>query len=167
MLAPGAILTDLVLEDSAGGPLPLPGSHGTATLLYLMRAVSCPLCNAHVRDLASREKDLDAAGVRVIVIVPEGQRRATKWKAAQRVPFAVAAGDGEGKGTHDELGFSRRLLGTMQQSGTVLIDAGGVVRHTRVSTMPTGAYDKNGLWAAIAALLPPQQARTRASVEAA
>lgn len=166
MLTNGSTAPDLTLHDTAGGPLRLNDLRGQPVLLYLMRAAGCALCNAHVRDLVSRKADLDAAGVRVIVVLPESREDAAAWKAARKVPFTAAVGGAAGGAAHEGLGFARRLLGSMQQSGTVLLDAGGVVRHTRVSTMPTGSYDKSGLLAAIAQLAPapgaPVDARTPA-----
>lgn len=152
MLTQGSTAPNLTLDDALGAPLTLAELRGQPVLLYLMRSASCHVCNAHVRDLVSRQADLDVAGVRTIVVLPEARDVATAWKEQRRIPFTVVTGStssGPLGSTHEELGFARRMLGSMQQSGTVLIDERGVVRHTRISTMPTGAYDKTGLWAAI------------------
>lgn len=50
------------------------------------------------------------------------------------------------------IGLSRRAFGSMQQSGSVLIDAHGIIRHAHGATLPTNSYDKKGITAAIAAL---------------
>jgi hypothetical protein len=50
---------------------------------------------------------------------------------------------------HETIGLSRKVFGSMQQSGSVLIDSQGIVRHTHGATMPTGGYDKKGIAAAI------------------
>lgn len=40
----------------------------------------------------------------------------------------------------------------MQQSGSVLIDAQGIIRHAHGDAMPTSSYDKKGITEAIASL---------------
>ncbi|WP_225993235.1 hypothetical protein [Actinomadura rudentiformis] len=47
------------------------------------------------------------------------------------------------------IGLGRKVFGSMQQSGSVLIDSQGVIRHAHGATMPTGGYDKKGITAAV------------------
>jgi hypothetical protein len=37
------------------------------------------------------------------------------------------------------------VFGVMQQSGSVLVDRHGVVRHAHGATIPTASYDKRGI----------------------
>nr|BFE87039.1 hypothetical protein GCM10020093_096400 [Planobispora longispora] len=50
------------------------------------------------------------------------------------------------------IGLSRKVFGSLQQSGSVLIDSRGIVRHAHGATMPTGGYDRKGITAAVRAL---------------
>ncbi|MEV6912951.1 hypothetical protein [Amycolatopsis sp. NPDC051071] len=47
----------------------------------------------------------------------------------------------------------RKVFGAMRQSGSLLIDRDGVVRHAHAATMPTSGYDKKGIARAIEGLL--------------
>jgi hypothetical protein len=53
------------------------------------------------------------------------------------------------------IGLSKKIFGSMQQSGSILIDTHGIIRHAHGATLPTSSYDKKGVTAAIAALRAP------------
>ncbi|EMD29535.1 peroxiredoxin family protein [Amycolatopsis azurea] len=148
MLEIGSTALDLALEDTAGEVVRLSDYRGTEhVLLYFMRSTTCPVCTGHVKDLARRTEELAAAGVRVLIAVPEGRAEAAAWRAKRGLSLRVVTGR---NGTpHEAFGLAKKML---QQSGSVLIDRDGVVRHAHASTMPTGAYDKKGIAEAVAAL---------------
>ncbi|MEV7548192.1 peroxiredoxin family protein [Amycolatopsis sp. NPDC089917] len=148
MLEIGSTVPDLVLEDTAGQVVRLSDHRGADhVLLYFMRSTTCPVCTGHVKDLARQADELAAAGVRILIAVPEGRAEAAAWRAKRGLSLRVVTGR---NGTpHEAFGLAKKML---QQSGSVLIDRGGVVRHARVSTMPTGAYDKKGIAKAVALL---------------
>ncbi|MEU6267173.1 peroxiredoxin family protein [Saccharopolyspora shandongensis] len=151
MLETGSTAPDIALEDTAGHAVRLADYHGTDNvLLYFMRSTTCLVCNSHVKDLAGRAADLTAANVRVLVAVPEGRAAAAAWQAKRELPFRVVTGQ---RGTpHEAVGLMKKVFGAIQQSGSLLIDRDGVVRHTHVATMPTNSYDKKGITKAINAL---------------
>lgn len=154
MLETGSVLPDLELEDTAGRPVRLAGHRGTDNvLLYFMRSVTCPVCAMHVKDLAARAADLAAAGVRVLIVVPEGRSAAAAWQARRELPFEVVTG--RHGSPHESVGLMRKVFGAMQQSGSVLVDRDGVVRHAHAATLPTGSYDRKGITEAIADLPLP------------
>ncbi|MEV0583653.1 peroxiredoxin family protein [Nonomuraea sp. NPDC050310] len=148
MLTIGSTAPDLVLEDTDGQAVRLSDHRGRqAVLVYFMRSTSCPICNRHVQDLVRSRGEFAAANVQVFVAVPEERAEAAAWKTRRQVPFPVLTGR---RGTpHEMVGLSRKIFGSMQQSGDVLVDAQGVVRHAHGATMPTGAYDRKGIMAAI------------------
>ncbi|MEV0949530.1 redoxin domain-containing protein [Promicromonospora sp. NPDC050249] len=151
MLEIGSVLPDLELEDTAGRPVRLADYRGTDNvLLYFMRSVTCPVCAMHVKDLATRAADLAAADVRVLIVVPEGRSEAAVWEARRELPFQVVTG--RHGSPHEAVGLMRKVFGAMQQSGSLLVDRDGVVRHARAATMPTGSYDRKGITEAIADL---------------
>ena len=141
MLEIGSTVPDVALEDTTGQVVRLSEFRGTASvLIYFMRSTTCPVCAGHVKDLAARSEELAAAGVRVLVAVPEGRAEAKAWRAKRGLSLRVVSGrDGT---PHEAFGLAKKML---QQSGSVLIDRDGVVRHLHVATMPTSAYDKRGI----------------------
>ncbi|MFI6481108.1 peroxiredoxin family protein [Nonomuraea sp. NPDC050663] len=153
MLTNGSLAPDVVLEDTDGQTVRLSDHRGReAVLVYFMRSTSCPICNRHVQDLVRRRAEFAAGGVKVIVAVPEDRRTAAGWKARRQVPFTVVVGRG---GTpHELFGLDRKVFGSMQQSGSVLIDAEGVVRHAHGATLPTGGYLGKEISTAVGALRP-------------
>ena len=146
MLETGSPAPDLELQDTDGHAVRLSDYKG-AVLIYFMRSASCPVCNRHVQDLA---RTAFAVDVQVIIAVPEGRPEAAAWKAERRVPFPVLIGR---QGTpHEVVGLSRKVFGSLQQSGSILIDSQGIIRHAHGATLPTGGYDKKGITAAVEAL---------------
>jgi len=144
MLDVGMSMPDIALEDTSGRPVSLGTYRGQLNVVvYFMRSTSCPVCNAHVKDLEQRSAEYARLGVRILIAVPEGRDVAAQWVIKRNIALQVVTGR---KGTpHGTVGLTRRVFGTMQQSGTVLIDRNGVVRYVKIATMPPGGYDKQGL----------------------
>ncbi|CRK57861.1 Alkyl hydroperoxide reductase subunit C-like protein [Alloactinosynnema sp. L-07] len=154
MLESGTPAPRLVLEDTAGQTITLSDYQGRhAVLIYFMRSTSCPVCNWHVRDLINRGDEFAADNVRVLIAVPEDRENAAAWKAKRQVPYPVLTGRDDSP--HEMIGLGRKVFGSMQQSGSILIDSQGVIRHAHSATMPTSSYDKKGITAAIASLRTP------------
>jgi peroxiredoxin len=151
MLDVGTSVPVLTLEDSDGRPVRLSDFRGASpVLMYFMRTTTCPVCNGHVRDLVARSDEFDARGVVVLIVVPEGRTEAAAWKADNQVPYTVVTGE---TGTpHESVGLNKKVFGALQQSGSVLVDVDGVVRHAHAATLPPRAYDRKGLAAALDAL---------------
>ena len=151
MLEAGSVLPDIALEDSNGGPVNLQDFRGRANvLMYFMRSTTCPVCNSHVQNLVDHKADFAADNVTVLVAVPEGRDEAAAWQLKRQLPFTVVTGR---QGTpHESIGLTKKVFGTLQQSGSVLIDRDEVVRHAHGASIPVGSYDKNGVAHAIADL---------------
>lgn len=142
----------LHVTDTDGRAAPLTSLAGPVGLLvYLMRTTTCPVCNAHVGRLEREKDSLDAAGVRLAVAVPDDAATAARWRERRRVAAPVLP-DGD---VQEWAGFGRRVAGTLQQSGTVLVDAAGIVRHVHRATMPPAALDLPRVRAAVASLAGP------------
>lgn len=154
MFTSGSPAPEMVLEDTEGRTVRLSDYRGKhAVLLYFMRSTSCPVCNRHVRDLVTGADGLADANVRVLVAVPEDGAKAAAWKARHQIPFPVVTGGREIP--HDMVGLSKKVFGSMRQSGSILIDSQGIVRHAHGATLPTSGYDRKGITAAIASLRTP------------
>ncbi|TQM26208.1 peroxiredoxin family protein [Nocardia bhagyanarayanae] len=148
MLTSGSPAPELELEDTAGQAWRLSDLRGAhSALLYFMRSTSCPICNRHVRDLVAQRDRFAADDVRVLIVVPEARDVGLAWKTDRGIPFPVLVGSA---GTaHESVGLTRRVFGSMQQSGTVLVDPDGIIRHAHGATLPVNSYDKKGIIAAI------------------
>ncbi|RSN24833.1 peroxiredoxin [Amycolatopsis sp. WAC 01416] len=145
MLEIGSVVPDLALEDTTGQVVRLSEFRGKENvLLYFMRSTTCPVCNGHVKDLVGRAADFAAADVRILIAVPEGREEAKAWRTKRGLSLRVVSG--RGTTPHEAFGLSKKML---QQSGSVLIDREGVVRHAHAATMPISAYDKKGIAKAV------------------
>ncbi|WP_433424613.1 peroxiredoxin family protein [Microtetraspora malaysiensis] len=151
MLEAGSPAPDVVLEDTDGQAVRLSDYQGNhAVLIYFMRSTSCPVCNRHVQDLIRRRDELAADNVRVLVAVPEDRQAAAEWKAKRQIPFLVLTG--RHSNPHEMIGLSRKVFGSLQQSGSILIDSQGIIRHAHGATMPTSGYQRKAITAAAQAL---------------
>lgn len=141
MLETSTAAPDLDLVDATGAAVPLSDYlHRSHVLLYFMRATTCPICVRHVRDLARHIDEYAALGAQILVVVPEGLPTARAWAARQQLPFPVVTG-AHGS-AHEAVGLLRTVFGTLQQSGTILIDKAGTVRYRKAATLPTAGYDR-------------------------
>lgn len=141
----------LHVREADGTPFDLAAYRGASSVfVYFMRALACAQCNTAVRTLMSQREEFAAAGVQVVVAVPEEAAEAATWKAKRSVPFPVVVGiDGT---PHADAGLLKKAFGAIQQSGGILLDREGVVRYAHVSTNPGSSYHRGDLAAAIAAL---------------
>lgn len=150
MLTSGSPAPRMELEDTDGQPWRLADHRGVrSVLLYFMRSTSCPVCLRHVRDLAGQRKTFDDKNVGVFVAVPEDRATASAWKARRDIPFPVLVGTSARP--HELIGMSRKVFGSMQQSGSLLVDPEGVVRHAHSATLPINSYDRKAILAALPA----------------
>lgn len=132
-----------------GGPFPRlelqqrgtrfdPPHSPAGTLFYFMRTGDCPVCRAHVRRLAQLFPELKADGFSVVVVTPEA-KGALEVESSIAPPFPVVWGSQ----AHRGLGLGRVLFGTIQQSGTAVVDAEGLVLLLVRATLPTGAFPED------------------------
>ncbi|HEY3869157.1 MAG TPA: peroxiredoxin-like family protein [Actinocrinis sp.] len=66
-IASGAVLEPLDLTDLAGAPVPVPDPRRLVHLQF-RRFAGCPVCNRHLRSFAVRHAELEAAGIREVVL---------------------------------------------------------------------------------------------------
>lgn len=74
----------------------------------------------------------------VIVIVPEGMKSADKVKSRNKLTMPVMAGN---DAAHALAGLDKKLLGVIQQSGTVVINQAGKILYKRIATNPENSYN--------------------------
>jgi peroxiredoxin len=150
MLEVGSAAPDLQLEDTHGRAFGLQDCRPGNVFVFFMRSTSCPICNAHVKDLARHRDELSDADVRVLIAFPQEREAAAEWTARHDPPFTVVTGRRETP--HEKVGLTRKMFGAMQQSGGVLVGGDGTVRHAVGSTMPVGSYHWRGLAEALGEL---------------
>lgn len=147
MLTVNSPAPDFEVQIAGGARTPLTDLAGPdGLLIYLMRTATCPVCQAHVRSLV--RDPIGGPGLPLLVAVPEDAATAAAWAARRTVGALVVTG--VGGSVHEWAGFARKALGAMQQSGTVLLDGAGVVRHVHAATLPLAALDRRSLERALA-----------------
>jgi hypothetical protein len=67
LISPNSIVWPRVLEDVSGRSVRLPQA-GALVHLQFRRFAGCPVCNLHLQSFARRHHELEAAGVREIVL---------------------------------------------------------------------------------------------------
>ena len=104
-----------------------------------MRASICPQCNRHARELSQLAEVSAEHGIDTIIVVPENLETAHKVKERNRLTVPVMAGNGA---AHGSAGLSKKLLGLMQQSATVVVNSEGIVLYRRIATNPENSFDQ-------------------------
>lgn len=90
-LEPGHVVEPLLLAALDGGPVPVPDPDRLVHLQF-RRFAGCPVCNLHLRSVARRHDEIEAAGVREVVFFHSGADELRPHVAD--LPFPVIA-DGQ------------------------------------------------------------------------
>lgn len=121
---------------------------GRPVVLFFMRSGTCVVCLRHARTLDGMHDELAARKVMPIVVVPGSAGDAAmvrrRLSGDTRV---VSSGDAA---TYLAAGLGQSMM--LQHSGTFLADEGGIVRHAKTATLPTGSFHRGQLLDAIARL---------------
>jgi peroxiredoxin len=86
--AVGDVVPGRKLETYTGGQVALPAPD-KGVHLQLRRFAGCPVCNLHLRSFAQRNTEIEAAGVREIVVFHSTAEALAKYEA--ELPFAMVA----------------------------------------------------------------------------
>ncbi len=86
----GSVAPDLSLPDSDGIPHRLSEftASGPAVLVYA-RGSYCPFCLRQLSDYADRYSDFKRAGIEILALSPESQRKSRRLRTGLRLPFTV------------------------------------------------------------------------------
>ncbi|HZZ52488.1 MAG TPA: peroxiredoxin-like family protein [Pseudonocardia sp.] len=84
----GDVVADRKLETITGQQVELPGVTDLVHL-QLRRFAGCPVCNLHLHSMAQRHAEIEAAGVRQIVVFHSSAADLRKYEAD--LPFATIA----------------------------------------------------------------------------
>src|SRR5438128_5369963 len=110
---PGDIVPATTLESVTGEPINLPDASRLVHLQF-RRFVDCPICNTHIAELCGRAGDIEAAGIKEVIVFHSSAKSIRSYQ--KDVPF-VLVGDPKKAlykefGVESSLGFiSRKSLG--------------------------------------------------------
>jgi hypothetical protein len=137
----GTVMPDLALVDRDGARTTLDDVRaGRSSIVYFLRAATCPVCIRHARELAALA-DKGALGDRaVVLVVPGGADEA--GRLAGRVTSGRVTCWASGQG-HAAAGLGNFLA--LQHSGTFALSPTGAVVYRRTSLLPTGSFSGRDL----------------------
>lgn len=87
-LTPGSVVSPRELATVAGPPVAVPAPDALIHLQF-RRFAGCPVCNLHLRSVVRRHAEIEAAGVREVVVFHSPAQELVKHTAD--LPFAVVA----------------------------------------------------------------------------
>lgn len=86
-LSVGSKLPDFELSDSDGDTFRSSDLVGSPAVLMFYRGNWCPLCMAQIREISDRYQDLDALGVKLILVSSQSHEQTATLAATYDVPF--------------------------------------------------------------------------------
>ena len=89
MIAAGDAFPRLELESIAGPQVVIPDPDGPLTHLQLRRFAGCPICNLHLRSVVERLGEIEAGGIREVVVFHSTREELLTYQ--DELPFAVIA----------------------------------------------------------------------------
>jgi peroxiredoxin len=101
---PGDTFPARTLESVTGEPIELPDPNRLVHL-QLRRFVDCPICNTHIGELRKRAREIDAAGIKEVIVFHSSPKSIRSYQ--KDLPF-VLVGDPK-KALYRELGVKASL----------------------------------------------------------
>ena len=83
----GSKLAQFELPDVEGNVFDSKELSGFPAVLMFYRGNWCPLCMAQVREIAGRYQDLEALGIKVVLVSPQPDEQSRKLASMHNVPF--------------------------------------------------------------------------------
>lgn len=126
VLAVGGSLPDFELADSDGNLFRSAELFGSPAVLLFYRGNWCPLCMAQIREIADRYHELDALGIKVVLVSPQPDEQSRKLAATFDVPFRFLV---------DKNNELARSLGIAVANGVPIGTPGGYAPDTVLPTL--------------------------------
>ncbi len=104
---PGTVIQPRQLISVTGAPVPVPDPAGLVHLQF-RRFAGCPVCNLHLRSFAARHGELNAAGIREVVVFHSPAEQLRPQVAG--LPFTAIADPGKRLYAEFGVGSARRAL---------------------------------------------------------
>src|SRR5262245_11406898 len=83
---PGDTVPARTLESVTGEPIKLPDPHRLVHLQF-RRFVDCPICNTHIAELRRRAREIEAAGLKEVIVFHSSARSIRSYQ--KDVPFEL------------------------------------------------------------------------------
>ena len=83
---PGDIVPVATLESVTGEPIKLPDPNRLVHLQF-RRFVDCPICNTHIAELRRRAREIDAAGIKELIVFHSSSKSIRSYQ--KDVPFVL------------------------------------------------------------------------------
>jgi len=87
LLSVGSKLPQFELTDSDGKRFNSDSLSGSPAVLLFYRGNWCPLCMAQIKEIANRYQELDALGIKVILVSPQPDELSRRLAGSYEVPF--------------------------------------------------------------------------------
>jgi peroxiredoxin len=87
LLSVGSKLPQFELTDSDGERFDSDSLSGSPAVLLFYRGNWCPLCMAQIKEIANRYQELDALGIKVVLVSPQPDDSSRKLAESYEVPF--------------------------------------------------------------------------------
>src|SRR5919109_5327366 len=100
----GDVVPATTLESVTGGPIKLPDPKRLVHLQF-RRFVDCPICNTHIAELRRRAHEIEAAGIREVIVFHSSPKSIRSYQ--KDVPFLMV-GDPK-RVFYKEFGVERSL----------------------------------------------------------
>lgn len=126
MLDAGDTIRARILTTIEGTDVELPAADGLVHLQF-RRFAGCPICNLHMREVASRLDEIASAGITEVVLFHSSADRLRRYQAD--LPFAVVA-DPERR-LYDEFGVQNSVRGMLNRDVARAVGRG--VRQLRTA----------------------------------
>ncbi|MBP2337285.1 peroxiredoxin [Saccharothrix coeruleofusca] len=142
----GTLMPDFSLINPSGVRTNLHAVRAKATtVVYFLRASTCPACLKHARALAELAEADELGGAEVVLVAPGDVDEARRL--ADRVASSAVSAWASGT-AHGTVGMGSFLA--VQHSGTFLVSDDGTIRYRRTATLPTRSFDRDELLGALA-----------------
>src|SRR2546421_10726540 len=82
----GDIFPSISLQSVTGEPIKLPDPNRLIHLQF-RRFVDCPICNTHIAELRRRVRDIEAAGVKEVIVFHSSPKSIRSYQ--KNVPFML------------------------------------------------------------------------------
>ena len=86
-LSVGSSMPEFELSDGDGQTFRSDELLGSPAVLLFYRGNWCPLCMAQIKEIAARYEELDAMGIKVVMVSPQPDEQSRKLAATYDVPF--------------------------------------------------------------------------------
>jgi thioredoxin-dependent peroxiredoxin len=144
-LEAGQPAPDFTLPDADGKPVSLASYRGRRVVVYFYPKASTPGCTTQACDFRDSLSSLQAAGVDVIGISPDGPAKLAKFRDAEGLTFPLLSDPShtvlEAYGTWGEKkNYGKTYLGVLRS--TFVVDAEGRLEQAQYNVKATGHVAK-------------------------